>query len=188
MPGKRRRKAFLKKTVIKKVAMFSPWTIVRGELTRGKGRPSNETGLFKVVAEKIPFKCLDKVRDDHKKNKFPRKGIYVAHDSMGVARYVGRGYIFSRLAARKNAFPLELKYFSFYIVESDKHERELETLVIRTSSHLLEFNEKKKRTSIEAGNIRDYEAGTCFYERQRTKGKPRTKAKTRRPSRIVRAS
>ena len=170
------------------MATFSPWTIVRGRLTPGKGRPSNDTSLFKVVAEKIPFECLDIVENNLKENKFPRKGIYVAHDSMGAARYVGRGSIFSRLKARRNAFPLELKYFSFYIVESNKHERELETLVIRASSHLLEFNEKKKRNSIEAGNIRDYEPGTFFYERQRKKGKRRAKAKTRRLGRTTRVS
>ena len=36
---------------------------------------------------------------------------------------------------------------------------------------LLEFNTRKKRVDIMPGNIRDYEAGTFFYERQYKKGK-----------------
>jgi len=38
-------------------------------------------------------------------------GIYVAHDSMGVARYIGRGNIFDRLKARRKAQVLELVFF-----------------------------------------------------------------------------
>ncbi len=100
----------------------------------------------------------------------PRSGIYLAHDSMGAVRYAGRGAIFSRLRARKNVHGLELAYFSFYVIADKKHEREVETLVIRATSHLLSFNERKKRPTIESGNIRDYEPGTFFYERQRKKG------------------
>jgi hypothetical protein len=36
---------------------------------------------------------------------------------------------------------------------------------------LLQFNTKKKRTTLSAGRIKDYEAGTKFYECQRKKGK-----------------
>ena len=102
---------------------------------------------------------------------FSHDGIYVAHDSMGYARYVGRGNIFSRLRARQKAQPLELVYFSFYVVLNKNHEREIETLLIRASGPLLQFNTRKKRVTIQAGNIRDYEPGTYFYERQRKKGK-----------------
>ena len=38
---------------------------------------------------------------------------------------------------------------------------------------MLQFNNKKKRFTISAGNIRDYEAGTRFYERHYKKGKKR---------------
>ncbi len=95
----------------------------------------------------------------------PRNGVYVAHDSMGYARYVGRGDIFARLKARRDAQILELKYFSFYVVLSKNHEREIETVLIRSASPLLQFNERKKEVSILPGNINDYEAGTDFYVR-----------------------
>ncbi|MGC2745261.1 MAG: hypothetical protein WA672_18995, partial [Candidatus Angelobacter sp.] len=100
-------------------------------------------------------------------------GVYVAHDSMGYARYIGRGSIFQRLTARKATQMLELKYFSFYVVKEKKHEREIETLLIRAAGPLLQFNTKKKRLTISAGNIRDYEAGTLFFERHYKKGKKR---------------
>ena len=90
---------------------------------------------------------------------------------MGCPRYIGRGNVFSRLALRKRRHPLELAYFSFYIVSTKKHEREIETLLIRAASTLLHFNEKKKRIDISPGSVRDYEPGIRFYERQRKKGK-----------------
>jgi hypothetical protein len=43
--------------------------------------------------------------------------------------------------------------------------------VIRATSHLLDFNERKKHPTIEPGSILDYEGGTKFYERQNKKGK-----------------
>lgn len=92
---------------------------------------------------------------------------------MGAVRYAGRGNIFTRLRARKKAQPLELHYFSFYVIPNKKHEREIETLVIRATSHLLEFNIRKKRPTIDAGNLGDYEGGTWFYERQKKPGKKR---------------
>jgi hypothetical protein len=105
-----------------------------------------------------------------------RAGVYVAHDSMGCPRYIGRGSIFSRLAARQKAQQLELKYFSFYVVEEKKHEREIETLLIRAAGQLLEFNTTKKRVTILCGNLRDYEGGTKFFERRYERGqKPKRK-------------
>lgn len=92
---------------------------------------------------------------------------------MGNARYIGRGNVISRLEARKKLHSLELVYFSFYLVANKKHEREIETLLIRAAGPLLQFNEKKKRVDIAAGSIKDYEAGTTFYERQKKKGKRR---------------
>jgi hypothetical protein len=90
---------------------------------------------------------------------------------MGCPRYIGRGDIFNRLEARRKAQPLELKYFSFYVVSEKKHEREIETLLIRAAAFLLEFNTRKKRTGIAHGNIRDFEVGTLFYERQQKRGR-----------------
>ena len=106
-----------------------------------------------------------------KDNKIRRNGVYLAHDSMGYARYIGRGRIFQRLRARLRSQILELKYFSFYVVEERKHEGEIETLLIRAAGPLLQFNTKKKRVTISTGRLLDYEAGTQFFERRYKKGK-----------------
>jgi hypothetical protein len=124
-----------------------------------------------VIGEKLPFGAIDEV-DNHMRNQqIPREGVYVAHDSMGCARYIGRGKIFPRLRACREKHKLEIMYFSFYVVEAKKHEREIETLLIHAAGFLLEFNTKKKRTTISAGSILDYEAGTKFFERRYKKGK-----------------
>ena len=75
----------------------------------------------------------------------------MAHDSMGHARYAGRGNIFSRLNARHKAQPLELEYFSFYVVLDKQHEREIETALIRVAGPQLVFNSQKKRVTNEPG-------------------------------------
>jgi len=90
---------------------------------------------------------------------------------MGYARYIGRGDIFARLEARFRAQPLELMYFSFYVVENLKHEKEIETLLIRAGGPQLHFNERKRRIDIECGNVRDFQAGTRFYERRKRRGR-----------------
>lgn len=95
---------------------------------------------------------------------------------MGYARYVGRGAIFTRLKAGARQSTLEIAYFSFYVVEEKNHEREIETLLIRAAGPLLYFNERMKRLSLSPGNIRDYEPGTEFYERQYKRAR---KAKSR---------
>jgi len=130
-----------------------------------------------VLGEKLPYSSLDTVEGDMKAKGISREGVYIAHDSMGAPRYIGRGSVFGRLRSHKKGHKLELLYFSFYIVEEKAHEREIETLLIRGASHLLEFNNKKKRVGISPGNIRDYEPGTTFYERQYKKGKRKTKRK-----------
>lgn len=147
------------------------WRVWHGELVRAPGRPQKVQHLFRVVAEKIPFTALDAVRKHMLEQEFPMDGIYVAHDSMGYARYVGRGNIFNRLKARHRAQKLELVYFSFYVVLDKKHEREIETILIRAAGPQLQFNTRKKRVTIQPGNVRDYEPGTHFYERQSKKGK-----------------
>lgn len=160
------------KTIEEKVYGDSAlWTVHYGELKRHQGNPGKTAHLFKVVGEKLPFEALQDVKKHLKQKGHSWQGVYVAHDSMGCPRYIGRGNIFSRLEARKNAQPLELEYFSFYVVSEKKHEREIETLLIRAAGFLLEFNDRKKRVGIAPGNIRDYEAGTVFYERQYKKGK-----------------
>jgi hypothetical protein len=167
-----KRKSPAKKSIIGQIwADGKQWTVQHGELVRGQGRPEKTEHLFKVVAEKLPFDSLLKVKKYINDKNFTMQGIYVAHDSMGCPRYIGRGNVFQRLGARKNAQPLELEYFSFYIVSEKKHEREIETMLIRAAGPLLEFNDRKKRIGIEPGNIKDYEAGTYFFERQYKKGR-----------------
>lgn len=168
---KRTKKRPSRKVSEAKVSEHGQWIIKAGKLVPSRGRPEAINSLFKVVAEKIPFECLSNIEKDMRTKKLPRSGIYCAHDSVGAVRYVGRGSIFSRLRTRKNMHPLELLYFSFYVIPDSKHEREIETLLIRATSHLLDFNEKKRRPTIEIGNVRDYEGGTFFYERQKKKGK-----------------
>lgn len=153
------------------------WTVQRGELRRGRGRPGKTERLFRAVAEKLPFDALDEVEQDIEGLDVGTSGIYVAHDSMGTPRYIGRGAIFTRLRAHRKAHPHELIYFSFYVVSERVHEREIETLLIRAAGPSLHFNERKKRVDIEPGNVRDFEGGTRFFERQRRRGRPRKRAK-----------
>jgi hypothetical protein len=167
-----KKKAKLAKHVVEKV--FSDkaiWTVQYGELKRGQGNPGKTQHLFRVLGEKLPYSALADVKKHVLKQKHKPQGVYVAHDSMGCPRYIGRGNVFARLESRLKSKPLELHYFSFYLVSEKKHEREIETLLIRAAGFLLEFNEKKKRVGISHGNIMDYEAGTLFYERQEKKGK-----------------
>jgi len=153
------------------------WTVRFGRVNAGPGRPEGAPRLFTVLGEKLPFEAIDKVNSHLRKIAVRRTGVYVAHDSMGYARYIGRGKIFSRLRARRKSQILELKYFSFYVVEDRKHEREIETLLIRAAGPLLQFNTRKKRLTISPGDILDYEAGTRFFERRH---KARQKSKSRK--------
>ena len=167
-----------KKHAVKTVQVSALWKneqwIVRyGKLNPGRGRPESVRSLFHVVGEKLPFGSIQAVKRHLKAKGLPTNGIYIAHDSMGHARYIGRGAIFTRLLTRLKVQSLELVYFSFYVVEEKKHERELETLLIRAAGPMLQFNTRKKRLTISAGDIHDYEAGTRFFERRYRKGKRR---------------
>lgn len=168
---RRSRKGKTSKTIIKTVWSHGSWNVLHGELKRRRGRPRKAQPLFRAVAEKIPFEALDDVRTHLSQTDVPANGVYVAHDSMGVARYIGRGRIFHRLKARHRANLQELKYFSFYVVLEKTHEREIETLLIRSAGPQLHFNSRKKRVDIQPGDIRDYEPGTLFYERQYKRGR-----------------
>jgi hypothetical protein len=147
------------------------WKVCFGELKRGQGHPGKAEHLFKVVGEKLPYPALPSVKKHLRAQGFSTQGVYVAHDSMGCPRNIGRGRIFPRLTRRYKSQPHELVYFSFYVVSEKKHEREIETLLIRAAGFLLEFNMRKKRIGIAHGNVRDFEAGTTFYERQKRKGR-----------------
>jgi hypothetical protein len=158
------------------------WKVVFGDLARGRGNPGKVSSIFAVVGEKIPKEALDHVEAVITDEDVSKEGVYFAHDSLGCARYAGRGSVFSRLRSHFKAHPDELLYFSFYLIKDKKHERELETALIRVASHLLVFNERKKRDDIEPGDVRDYESGTRYFERQRKKGRRKKGArkKTRR--------
>jgi hypothetical protein len=121
------------KKYIAQVRKSSSWTIVKGELRRPRGRLGKTESLFKAVGEKIPFEFLDTVKQYLKSNGIPTTGVYIAHDSMGYPRYIGRGNIINRLDARRKAQVLELSYFSFFVVKDKVHEREVETIMIRAA-------------------------------------------------------
>lgn len=175
--GERMSKKYNKKPVIKRTEHtlilddVPNWQIAMGKLVPPPGRPRKTKSLFRHVAEKIPFEYLATVREEFRQAGWDREGVYIAHDSMGYARYVGRGHVFARLNRRYQQNPLELSYFSFYIIANKNHEREIETLMIRLGGAHLHFNSQKKRVDIRAGNIRDYEAGTRFIERRRRRSR-----------------
>jgi hypothetical protein len=152
--------------------------------TRSKsGRTTWHPKPLGVVAEKLPYESLRPVQNALRKLKekgVKTTGVYIAHDSMGTPRYIGRGAIFPRLRARKNQNRLELKYYSFYVVPNPSHEREVETLMIRAAGPLLEFNERKKRVTLDAGSIHDYMAGTLFFQRRRARAVKRRRRSRRR--------
>jgi hypothetical protein len=121
--------AKVKKITVPKLWSDRQWIVRYGRLNAGRGRPEGAPRLFKVLGEKLLYEALNDVNRHLRSLGIQRNGVYVAHDSMGYARYIGRGRIFPRLRTRKKAQTLELKYFSFYIVEDKKHEREIETIV-----------------------------------------------------------
>ena len=125
-----------------------------------------------MVAEKIPYDFIDDVQKKIVEWGYDTQGVYVAHDSMGWPRYIGRGDVFNRLKARKKINSEELRYFSFYMIANKKHTREIETLMIRTAGSLLSFNDRKRRLDQMTGRVNDYEPGTDFVERQSKKGRP----------------
>jgi hypothetical protein len=65
----------------------------------------------------------------------------------------------------------QLLYFSLYIIESKKHEREIETAIIRAAGSQMALNKRKVPTGIDHGDIKDYEPGCRFFERQELRGK-----------------
>jgi hypothetical protein len=172
-----------KKPSVKKfkaqVCKSNSWTIVEGELKRSPGHPGKTESLFKVVGEKIPFEFLNAVEKNLKSNGITPTGVYIAHDSMGYPRYIGRGNIFNRLDARRKAQVLELSYFSFFVMKEKVpvHVREVETIMIRAAGPLLDFNNRKIRIDVQAGDVRDFEAGTKYIERQYKRGRAKSKKK-----------
>jgi hypothetical protein len=169
-PTKRNRKPS-KKKVEKKIWSGDDWLVVSGRLVPGPGRPDKTGLLFRFIGEKLPYSCLRDVAKHVRSVSKDVEGVYLAHDSMGVARYGGRGDIFHRLAAHQKNYPKELLYFSFFIIKSKAHEREMETALLRAAGSQMILNERKVRTRLDVGNITDYEPGTNFVERQFVRGR-----------------
>ena len=168
-----------KKQVTGEVWADGEYNVVEGRLTRPVGRPSGTAHLFQYVAEKLPFECLDAIKAKMNAEADHLEGVYLAHDSMGVARYGGRGQIFARLQSHKAKYPKQLLYFSFYVIANKNHEREIETALLRAAGAQFTLNKRKIGNGLEPGNILDYEAGTRFFERQHLRGR-RRKALRRR--------
>jgi hypothetical protein len=177
MAANRKKKRASTKELTKKVATSGSWTVHFGQLRRTRGNPGVNR-LFVVTGEKLPFEVIKEVRADLEARELGSNGVYVAHDSMGTPRYIGRGSIFSRLNSHIKAHKEELRYFSFYVMEESAHEREVETLLIRAAGPQLNFNTRKKRIDIRPGDVRDFEPGTQFYERQKKRGRTK-KARTK---------
>jgi hypothetical protein len=142
-----------------------------GELKRRKGRPRKEKHLFKVIGEKLPLGSLRFVENTIVDAEIVANGVYMAHDSMGVARYGGRGNIFRRLRSHRRKYRKQLVYFSFYIIENKIHEREIENAILRAAGPQMILNKRKLGDGINAGNITDYEASSYFFERHSRSGR-----------------
>jgi hypothetical protein len=148
------------------------WVVKFGVVSSTLRNQRFRAPFFDVVGEKIPFTALNAVAR-HLKARLKRRpnGIYVAHDSMGWPRYVGRGSIFGRLKSRHKKGRRELYYFSFYVLKDKEREKEIETMLIRAAGPLLHYNVQKKRIDTRAGSLRDYGVGTRFYERRPKRGR-----------------
>lgn len=158
-------KRFSKKRVEEVIWEDDSWAIRSGKLIPGPGRPKKTARLFSLVGEKLPFEGLTAIRKHLESDGVLLRGVYLAHDSMGYARYGGRGLIFDRLASHKRKYPAQLIYFSFYTIANKAHEREIETIILRAAGPQMALNTRKIASSFEPGNIQDYEPGTEFFER-----------------------
>jgi hypothetical protein len=159
----------------KPVYSSAEWSVTAGEL-KHTSQSRKTDHLFKYVAEKLPWDSLDQVLAYLRARNVNRQGVYLAHDSFGVARYGGRGRIFQRLRQHKKKYPRELVYFSFYIIENKTHEREIENVILRAAGPQLVLNQRKVRDGIDPGSNLDYEPGTKFFRRRYARGsKPAVK-------------
>ncbi len=171
--AKRRRKPRRSKRVYGDVVyQDDDWFVLAGEL-RPTASHAGSDHLFKYLAEKLPWASLSKVSNHLKRLNVKRQGVYMAHDSFGVARYGGRGNIFSRLRNHKRKYPRELVYYSFFIIESKTHERDIENVILRAAGPQMLLNQRKVRDGIDPGAVGDYEPGTRFFRRKYARGTKR---------------
>jgi hypothetical protein len=149
--------------------------VVYGRIARkGKGNISR-SNLFKCIGEKLPMTSLDEVCEHLKKELGKKKrtslqGVYMAHDSFGVARYGGRGQIFVRLSSHRKKYD-SLIYYSFYIIEKKANEHEVETALLRAAESQMLLNKRKVRQGSKPGSVYDYRIGTRFFQRQKVRGR-----------------
>jgi hypothetical protein len=183
MPKKKENKRVSRKEVYDQLwSDNSSWIVKPGRLGPGPGRPSKTGHLFKHIAEKLPFASLHAVWKHMQKDGALLQGVYLAHDSMGIARYGGRGAIFSRLFKHWKSYPHQLLYFSFYVIANKSHERGIETAILRAAGAQTMLNTRKVAYGLHPGNIADYEPGTMFYERQRIRGRKLSKSSSAKSS------
>ena len=96
------KKSAVKTIVVKQLWISDQWTVQYGRVNSGRGSTGGRR-LFRIVGEKLPFEAIGEVKKYMKSKNMPRNGVYIAHDSMGCPRYIGRGAIFPRLVARQKA-------------------------------------------------------------------------------------
>jgi len=170
-----------RKKIEERIWYDADWVVASGRLIPAPGRPPKVGHLFQFVAEKIPFESLQDVKKCFPPAE-PPNGVYLAHDSMGVARYGGRGDIFNRLATHWKKYSKELRFFSFYVIANKAHEREIETIILRAAGSQMTLNKRKIASGLHPGNILDYEPGTQFFERQHPKGRKPKNRKMKKPN------
>jgi len=152
VPGK----AKATKSIQERVWHDTSWVVSRGVLKRRRGRPENVKPLFLVVGEKLPFASIDAVGKQVGQRIGSRSGVYVAQDSMGYARYIGRGKIFTR---RRRLGRIERTCSC--TTRSTSSSRALTGVRLNPCSYvragpLLEFNTRKRRANIEPGDVYDF--------------------------------
>ena len=55
------------------------WTVQYGYLNPGPGRPQSVDQLFKVVAEKIPFRAINAIKKQMIEEELALTGVYISH-------------------------------------------------------------------------------------------------------------
>lgn len=154
------------KILTRSVADGEQWRVARGKLVRGPGHPGQQQ-LFQVVAERIPFEALGAIAKDMKKQQLPCGGVYMLHDSMGGPRYAGLSInVFSRLRNHHHKYGAQLPYFSFFTVLSGRHQKEIETVMVRAVGNAA-INQYKKAVGFEPGSLEGFAPGTIFYQRKK---------------------
>jgi hypothetical protein len=132
---------------------------------------TKSVSLIPVRGRKATFRMFAGCEIRNGANRSNDKGRLPGSRFNGGGTIRGRGQIFNRLTAHKKAYPDQVMYFSFYVIANKNHEREVETAILRAAGPQMILNTKKVGDGIEPGDVRDYEPGTEFFERQRIRGR-----------------